>query len=121
MRVRYLISRPVAQGFSLEKISSLSYSYTKGIKVTFTKGYLITKLTQIMDRKEAMEVFNKACSEAQIENREYEDREYSIHEFIKLANAIKNQGRLARFVGSLAIVEAMASKSGKQLAVNSKV
>lgn len=88
--------------------------------MTFTKGYLITKLTQIMDRKEAMEVFNKACSETQIEDCEYEDREYSIDEFIKLANAIKSQGRLARFVGSLAIVEAMANKFSKQLAVNSK-
>ncbi|MBI5874798.1 MAG: hypothetical protein HZB81_02960 [Deltaproteobacteria bacterium] len=88
--------------------------------MTFTKGYLITKLTQIMDRKEAVQIFNKACSETQIENREYEDREYSIDEFLKLASAIKNQGRLARFVGSLAIVEAMANKSSKQLAVNSK-
>ncbi len=88
----------------------------------FTKGYFMTKLAQIMDRKEAKEIFNKACSEARIEDREYEDREYSIDDFIKLANAIKNQGRLARFVGSLAIVEAMASKtvSSKQYAVSSQ-
>lgn len=89
--------------------------------MTLTKGYLVAKLSQIMDRKEAMEAFHKACREALIEDQEYEDCEYDMDEFIKLANAIKNQGRLARFVGSLAIVEAMASKtvSSKQYAVNS--
>lgn len=79
--------------------------------MTLTKGYFLTKLAQIMGRKEAVETFSKACKEVQIEDREQEDREYSIDEFINLANAIKNQGRLARFVGSLAIVEAMASKT----------
>ncbi|MBI3756268.1 MAG: hypothetical protein HY265_08925 [Deltaproteobacteria bacterium] len=77
--------------------------------MTLTKGYLLTKLAQVMDRKEAMEVFNRACNETGIEDRGYEDREYGIEEFIRLAEAIKNQGRLARFIGSLAIVEAMAS------------
>lgn len=79
-----------------------------------TKDYFITKLTQVMDPKEAMEVFNKACNEVGIDDKEYEDMEFDMDVFVKLANAIKNQGRLARFIGSMAIVEANASANANK-------
>ena len=79
--------------------------------IEFTKKYLIEKLMQYMDRKEAIEVFSMACNEAGLKDR---SDEYGIDEFIKLSEAIKHQGGMARFVGSLAIVAAKCSNVVKR-------